>query len=137
MNYFLKRCQFSDFVLHESIQKQNRFWIPLKLATITLNLMAQENWVGDVYEAEVKDLWIIKEYVFYERIQAVKTGLRPYHWSKRTAWPLIYRQFHKTLPRSSAFVNWISVRFYEIDCIMIYMNFRFRQIGSVHKIQIC
>ena len=24
-----------------------------------------------------------------------------------------YRPFHKTLPRSSAFVNWISVRFYE------------------------
>ena len=29
---------------------------------------------------------------------------------------LIYRQFHKTLPRSSAFVNWISVRFYETGC---------------------
>ena len=27
-----------------------------------------------------------------------------------------YRPFHKTLPRSSAFVNWISVRFYETDC---------------------
>ena len=25
----------------------------------------------------------------------------------------IYRPFHKTLPRSSAFVNWISVSFYE------------------------
>ena len=25
--------------------------------------------------------------------------------------------FHKTLPRTSAFLNWISVRFYEIDCI--------------------
>ena len=27
-----------------------------------------------------------------------------------------YRPFHKTLPRSSAFVHWISVRFYGIDC---------------------
>ena len=27
-----------------------------------------------------------------------------------------YRPFHKTLPRSSAFVNWISLRFYETDC---------------------
>ena len=29
---------------------------------------------------------------------------------------LWYRPFHKTLPRSSTFVNWISVRFYETDC---------------------
>ena len=29
---------------------------------------------------------------------------------------LIYRPFHKTLPRSNAFVNWISVRFYETGC---------------------
>ena len=29
---------------------------------------------------------------------------------------LFYRPFHKTLPRSSAFVKWISVRFYETDC---------------------
>ena len=28
-----------------------------------------------------------------------------------------YRPFHNTLPRSSAFVNWFSVRFYETDCI--------------------
>ena len=27
-----------------------------------------------------------------------------------------YHPFHKTLPISSAFVNWISVRFYETDC---------------------
>ena len=26
-----------------------------------------------------------------------------------------YRPFYKTLPRSSALVNWISVRFYETD----------------------
>ena len=29
---------------------------------------------------------------------------------------LRYRLFHKTLPRSSAFVNWISVRLHETDC---------------------
>ena len=29
-----------------------------------------------------------------------------------------YRPFHKTLPRSSAFVNWISARFYETGCIL-------------------
>ena len=28
----------------------------------------------------------------------------------------IYRPFHKTLPKSKAFVNWISGRFYETDC---------------------
>ena len=27
------------------------------------------------------------------------------------------RPFHKTLPRSNASVNWMSVRFYETDCI--------------------
>ena len=27
-----------------------------------------------------------------------------------------YHPFHKTLPRYSAFGNWISVRFYETDC---------------------
>ena len=29
---------------------------------------------------------------------------------------IIYRPFHNTLPRSSEFVNWILVRFYETDC---------------------
>ena len=28
----------------------------------------------------------------------------------------IYRPFHKTLPRSNASVNWMSVRFFETDC---------------------
>ena len=28
----------------------------------------------------------------------------------------IYCPFHKTLSRSSVFVNWISVRFYEMNC---------------------
>ena len=28
----------------------------------------------------------------------------------------LYRQFHSTFPRSSAFINWVSVRFYETDC---------------------
>ena len=27
-----------------------------------------------------------------------------------------YRPFHKTLPGSRSFINWISVRFYETDC---------------------
>ena len=30
---------------------------------------------------------------------------------------ITYRPFHKTLPRASAFVYWISVRFYESDCM--------------------
>ena len=29
----------------------------------------------------------------------------------------VYRLFHKTLPRSIAFVNWISLRFYETGCV--------------------
>ena len=32
---------------------------------------------------------------------------------------LLYRPFHKTLPRSSASVNRISARFYETDCMKI------------------
>ena len=31
---------------------------------------------------------------------------------------LKYRPFHKTLPRSSAFVNWVSVRFQETNCTL-------------------
>ena len=31
----------------------------------------------------------------------------------------VYRLFHKTLPKSCAFINWISVRFYETDCTLI------------------
>ena len=31
---------------------------------------------------------------------------------------LIYRPFHKTLPRSRAVINQISVRFYETNCII-------------------
>ena len=30
---------------------------------------------------------------------------------------LRYRPFHKTLPRSNAYLKWMSVRFYETDCI--------------------
>ena len=30
-----------------------------------------------------------------------------------------YRPFHKTLPRSSEVLNWISGRFYETDCIYV------------------
>ena len=31
---------------------------------------------------------------------------------------VMYRPFHKTLPRTSAFVNWISVRFYETEIFL-------------------
>ena len=31
---------------------------------------------------------------------------------------LVYSQFHKTLPRSSVQMYWISVRFYETGCIL-------------------
>ena len=30
---------------------------------------------------------------------------------------VMYRLFHKTLPRSNVIVNWISVRFYETGCV--------------------
>ena len=50
-------------------------------------------------------------------------GLNHYQYSKQSSHEIklnrriaIYRPFHKTLPRSSAIVNWISVRFYETDC---------------------
>ena len=33
-----------------------------------------------------------------------------------------YRPFHKTLPRASVLVNWISVRFYEKDCILLFLS---------------
>ena len=35
---------------------------------------------------------------------------------------LLYTPFHETIPKSSAFVSWISVRFYETDCIIIYLQ---------------
>ena len=35
----------------------------------------------------------------------------------------IYRPFHKTLPRSSTFVNWISVSFYETGCSLSKIDF--------------
>ena len=38
-----------------------------------------------------------------------------------------YRPFHKTLPRSNAFVNWISVRFYETGCIRDFNLINFRK----------
>ena len=38
---------------------------------------------------------------------------------------IVYNQVHKTLPSYSALVNWISVRFYETDCIM-YSVFTYR-----------
>ena len=37
---------------------------------------------------------------------------------------LIYRPFHKTLPRTSAFINWITVRFYETGCSLRYFFFK-------------
>ena len=40
----------------------------------------------------------------------------------------MYRPFHKTLPRSSVFVNWISVRFYEMDCIIDVFVFIYRSV---------
>ena len=33
-------------------------------------------------------------------------------------WLMYFLTFHKSLPRASAFVNWISVRFYETGCII-------------------
>ena len=37
-----------------------------------------------------------------------------------------YRPFHKTLPRSNAFAYWISVRFYETDCMSKNVNSPFK-----------
>ena len=41
---------------------------------------------------------------------------------------LIYRPFHKTLPRVTAFIKWISVRFYETDVVQI--NFTWNRIAT-------
>jgi len=38
---------------------------------------------------------------------------------------VLYRPFHKTLPRSSLFVNWISLRFYETYCIRKQIIFQY------------
>ena len=40
----------------------------------------------------------------------------PLIYARDISFKIKYRPFHKTLPRSSLFVNWISVRFYEMDC---------------------
>ena len=56
--------------------------------------------------------------------------VEPYHF-------LIYRLFHKTLPRSSAFINGISVRFYETDQHYMYLIQYRRQVvpqSSVHSV---
>ena len=45
----------------------------------------------------------------------IQKRLTIYPWGHR------YRPFHKTLPRTSAFVNWISVRFIDIDCSCGYL----------------
>ena len=38
----------------------------------------------------------------------------------------IYSPFHKTLPRSSAFVNWLSIRFYETGPALYYVQSVFK-----------
>ena len=46
-----------------------------------------------------------------------------------------YRPFHKTLPRSSAFLNWISVRFYETDCMSSFTQYVVAIILSIGRLQ--
>ena len=45
--------------------------------------------------------------------------------------PPCYRPFHKTLPRSSAFVKWISVKFYETGCIKEFIIYK--RLGLVKR----
>ena len=47
-----------------------------------------------------------------------------------------YRPFHKTLPRSSSFVNWISVRFNETGCIKTLLDLHSVQIISLLDISL-
>ena len=53
-------------------------------------------------------------YNLYNRVTLVTPGTGAWY----VIYSYIYRPFHKTLLRSSAFVNWSSVRFYETVCIM-------------------
>ena len=57
-----------------------------------------------------KNCWDICQRIHVKREEA-KVHDRPLRM-------LEYRPYYKTLPRSSAFGNWISVRFYETDCIL-------------------
>ena len=51
--------------------------------------------------------------------QQIQNGLKRTIWGETFLKYSLdrYRPFHKTLPKSSAFINKISVRFYETDCI--------------------
>ena len=43
----------------------------------------------------------------------------------------IYSPFHKTLPRSNAFVNWISIRFYETGCMFHFLRGSMLRVGQL------
>ena len=76
---------------------------------------------GVVFEAEKV---MTKKQLFHRRSHLQKKKITKYllHYSfvyyatTVSMYLCVYRPFHKTLPRSSAFVNLISVRFYETDC---------------------
>ena len=55
-------------------------------------------------------MWTVNKFGFYEQIQSVETG---------NSYILLYSLFHKTLPKSSLQMHWISVRFHEIGDILM------------------
>ena len=68
-------------------------------------------------------LYILKDYDYEKAKNILSKGGWPNHIFSSLrfqAKQFIYRPFHKTLRRSSAFVNWISVRFYETGCIFFF-----------------
>ena len=59
-----------------------------------------------------------------ENVVDQREGLKTWGGGTNTEFMFVfsYRPFHKTLPRSTGFVNRISVRFYETDCINLFQN---------------
>ena len=100
-----------------------------------------------------KNLWLIRKFLF----QALVETCEIVRWISMQSLPtyiykinfedkdsvqnkakklidLRYRPFHKTLPRSSEFVKWISVRFSEMDCISGKMDFSWDTSKTIHNI---
>ena len=80
-----------------------------------------EGWIDSIYSVNTADPNIVEKHIvpnlrflwFNSLFVRVHVLL---FW-------ITYRPLYKTLPRSNLFVNWISVRFYETDCICMWQIF--------------
>ena len=75
--------------------------------------------IPDIVIASSKEIMIIA-IIFLKGLKGTKKTQRKliqfHSGSIKSFCIIIYLPFHKTLSRSSAFLNWLSVRFYECIC---------------------